>query len=101
MVLTAEHTFFLAVQVLETIGSCNATDSDEVIFEVTAGVGGQEAMLFAGELFAMYEAFVRRHGWAWDVLSHDTTDLGSLHTIPVDIITGYIFLNRSTVLVGT
>lgn len=49
---------------------------NEVILEVRAGVGGQEAALFAEELANMYRAYAEHKGWAVRVLSEAKTDLG-------------------------
>ena len=47
-----------------------------VIFEVNAGVGGQEAMLFAQELYEMYTNHFEFMGWDYEVLDQDYTDIG-------------------------
>lgn len=49
-----------------------------LIFEVNAGAGGQEAMLFAKELFDMYTSYFDNNGWDYEVLAEDTTDIGGL-----------------------
>lgn len=51
---------------------------DSVVLEVNAGVGGQEAMLFAHELFDMYMNFAEYKGWSSEVAEFDSTDLGGL-----------------------
>ncbi|KAM4729326.1 peptide chain release factor 1-like, mitochondrial [Anableps anableps] len=53
-------------------------DMSDLVLEVTAGVGGQEAMLFTAEMFDMYEGFAQYHGWSFDVLEHMSSDLGGL-----------------------
>ncbi|KAH8377187.1 hypothetical protein KR093_003899 [Drosophila rubida] len=49
-----------------------------LIFEVNAGAGGQEAMLFAYELYNMYTSFFDHMGWQYDEFAHETTDIGGL-----------------------
>lgn len=49
-----------------------------LIFEVSTGVGGQEAMLFAGEMFDMYCSYFAYKGWDADVLTEDSTELGGI-----------------------
>jgi peptide chain release factor 1 len=49
---------------------------NEAVLEVRAGVGGQEAALFAEELAHMYRAFAEAQGWHVRVLSESKTDLG-------------------------
>ncbi len=49
---------------------------NEIILEVRAGVGGQEAALFAFELAEMYARYAERRGWGWRTLDESTSELG-------------------------
>lgn len=49
-----------------------------LILEVRAGTGGDEASLFAGEVFGMYERFARRNQWRFEVLSSSKNEFGGL-----------------------
>lgn len=49
-----------------------------VLIEITAGAGGQEAMLFAMELFNLYESYAKYKGWEVDIASFEKTDLGGV-----------------------
>lgn len=49
-----------------------------LILEVRAGTGGDEASLFAGEVFGMYERFARRNSWRFEVLSSSKNEFGGL-----------------------
>lgn len=51
------------------------------IIELRAGTGGDEAALFAGDLFTMYEQFVARHGWNLDVISVSEGPMGGYKEI--------------------
>jgi peptide chain release factor 1 len=62
-------------------------DYNSLIFEVTAGVGGQEAMLFANELYEMYSNYLDFKGWDVEVLSVDKSDLGGIRHASV-VVTG-------------
>jgi len=53
-------------------------DDRNVILEIRAGTGGEEASLFASELFRMYTRFAERRGWKVEPLSLSTTGLGGL-----------------------
>ena len=53
-------------------------DDRNVVLEIRAGTGGDEAALFAGDLFRMYSRFAERHGWKVDVLSNSETGIGGL-----------------------
>ena len=53
-------------------------DEKNVILEVRAGTGGEEAALFAAELFRMYHRHADRQGWKFDVMSDSASDTGGL-----------------------
>lgn len=53
-----------------------SSDVTDLLLEVSAGVGGQEAMLFAAELFNMYEKYAAFRGWAFNPLAIDKSDIG-------------------------
>jgi peptide chain release factor 1 len=54
-------------------------DQRNVIVELRGAEGGEEANLFARDLFDMYRAFAGRQGWKVEVLSADDSDLGGLN----------------------
>lgn len=49
-----------------------------LFLEVTAGVGGQEAMLFASEIHDMYVQYCHSKGWHIETINYDKSDLGGL-----------------------
>jgi peptide chain release factor 1 len=53
-------------------------DGKNVILEVRAGTGGQEAALWAGEIFEMYRRYAERRSWKTEVLAVDESELGGL-----------------------
>jgi peptide chain release factor 1 len=56
-------------------------DEKNVVLEIRAGTGGDEAALFAGELFRMYSKFAERQGWRIDVMSTSDTGVGGLKEV--------------------
>jgi peptide chain release factor 1 len=56
-------------------------DEKNVMLEIRAGTGGDEAALFAAELFRMYSMFAERHGWRIDVMSSNDTGVGGLKEV--------------------
>ena len=56
-------------------------DDKNIIFEIRAGAGGEEAALFANSLFRMYSRFAERHGWKTEILSLDDTGLGGIKEV--------------------
>ena len=58
-------------------------DSRNVFLEIRAGTGGEEAALFAAELFRMYERYAERRGWKVEIVDRDDTGIGGLKAITV------------------
>ena len=65
----------------------DAADHKSAIVEVRAGTGGDEAALFAGDLFRMYERYASAHGWKVEVMSASDGDAGGYKEI-VATVTG-------------
>lgn len=63
------------------------TDSRNTIIEIRAGTGGDEAALFAGDLFRMYTRYAETRGWKWEMLSSAPSDVGGFKEVSV-LITG-------------
>ncbi len=53
-------------------------DEKNVLLEIRAGTGGEEAALFAGELYRMYHRYAERQGWKLEVMSLSESDTGGL-----------------------
>jgi peptide chain release factor 1 len=62
-------------------------DAKNVILEIRAGTGGDEAALFASDLFRMYSRFAERHGWKIDVMSLNESGVGGIKEV-IATITG-------------
>lgn len=60
-------------------------DGDDVIMEIKAGAGGEEAALFAGDLANMYRRYCEKHALAWDVLDLSESDLDGVKDMTVAI----------------
>ena len=56
-------------------------DKKNIIVEIRAGTGGDEAALFAAELFRMYARFAERLGWKTTLISKNQTDLGGFKEV--------------------
>ena len=56
-------------------------DEKNVILEIRAGTGGDEAALFAGDLFRMYSRFAEKQGWRIDVMSTSESGTGGLKEV--------------------
>ncbi|WP_425805962.1 peptide chain release factor 1 [Desulfitobacterium sp. Sab5] len=56
-------------------------DEKNVIMEIRAGAGGEEAALFAGDLYKMYTKYAERQGWRTELMSASYTDIGGFKEI--------------------
>lgn len=56
-------------------------DSRNVFLEIRAGTGGDEAALFAAELFRMYQRYAERRRWKVEIVDRDDTGIGGIKTI--------------------
>jgi len=63
----------------------DAADARSVILEVRAGTGGDEAALFAGDLFRMYQRYAEAQGWSVQVLSASESEAGGYREIVASI----------------
>jgi peptide chain release factor 1 len=61
-------------------------DEKNIIMEIRAGTGGEEAALFAGSLLRMYLRYAERHGWQTEVLTSNPTGLGGYKEVTFNII---------------
>ncbi len=62
-------------------------DEKNTIVEVRAGTGGDEAALFAGDLFRMFVRYAERRGWKTEILGSSSPDVGGFKEVSV-LITG-------------
>jgi peptide chain release factor 1 len=53
-------------------------DEKSVIMEIRAGTGGEEAALFAGDLFRMYSRYAEEQGWRIEIMDSHYTELGGI-----------------------
>ncbi|XP_014672965.1 PREDICTED: peptide chain release factor 1-like, mitochondrial isoform X2 [Priapulus caudatus] len=65
-------------QVIELLLPNETLDDNDIILEVSAGIGGQEAMLFAQDMFLLYENYAAEMGWSFDIYEHVHTEIGGL-----------------------
>jgi peptide chain release factor 1 len=60
-------------------------DERSAILEIRPAAGGDEAGLFAAELFQMYQKYAATRGWRFEVMDFDTTELGGVKSATADI----------------
>ncbi len=60
-------------------------DDKDVIVEIRSGVGGDEAELFAADLFRMYTRYAERKGWKTEILSSNPSDIGGFKEVIFEV----------------
>jgi peptide chain release factor 1 len=60
-------------------------DERNVIVEIRAGTGGDEAGLFAADLFRMYSRYAEKHGWKTELLSQNETGIGGFKEVIFEV----------------
>ncbi len=60
-------------------------DERDVLFEIRAGTGGDEAALFAGDLYRMYTRYFERQGWQWEELYANEGTVGGYNKIVLEV----------------
>src|SRR5512139_2006978 len=68
-------------------------DHKNIILEIRAGTGGEEAALFAADLFRMYAKYAELKGWKTEIMSEHTTGIGGVKEIIV-LISGHKVYSR-------
>lgn len=69
----------------------DSADDRSVILEVRAGTGGDEASLFAGDLFRMYQRFADLNGWRTEIISASESEVGGYKEIVASITGASVF----------
>jgi len=68
-------------------------DEKNIIMEIRAGTGGEEAALFAADLYRMYSRFAEIKNWKFEVMSSNETELGGLKEIVFSISGNNVYEN--------
>jgi len=71
----------LDLQIKQLLVPKNPNDDKNIILEIRAGTGGEEAGLFAGDLFRMYCRYAEKRNWKVEVMTHHTTGVGGFKEI--------------------
>jgi peptide chain release factor 1 len=82
--LTAQHSRIVDELKILLIPK-DPNDDKNVLVEIRAGTGGEEAALFAGELYRMYTRYAERQGWKLEILNMSEAGQGGLKEVIVSI----------------
>lgn len=66
-------------------------EEKNIIMEIRGGTGGDEAALFAADLFRMYTRYAENKGWKYEVISSNETELGGYKEITFSIAGKYVY----------
>lgn len=80
-----EHLDDLEVQLRQLLLPRDPRDQRDVIVEIRAGTGGEEAGLFAADLYRMYTRYAERRNWQTELLSAHPTDLGGFKEVIFEV----------------
>ncbi len=69
----------------------DSADEKNAILEIRAGTGGDEAALFAADLFGMYEGYARKQGWKLEVMEASESDIGGYREIIAEVRGASVF----------
>jgi len=69
----------------EMLVAKDPNDEKSIIMEIRAGTGGEEASLFAADLFRMYSKFAESQGWDTQILSSSPSDMGGFKEIILEV----------------
>ncbi len=69
----------------------DAADAKNAILEIRAGTGGDEAALFAGDLFNMYKRYATEHNWLFEVMEMSASDLGGIKQAVIEVTGQNVF----------
>ncbi len=75
------HRGELEARLKELLIPSDPNDGKNVIVEIRGAEGGEEANLWAGDLFHMYEGYAKRRGWKLEVLSSQPSDMGGFREL--------------------
>ena len=81
----AEHALQLALLPKD------AADARPAMLEIRPGTGGEEAALFAGDLLRMYQRFSEAHGWRFEIIEEQATELGGIKEVVAHITGASVF----------
>jgi peptide chain release factor 1 len=63
----------------------DSADTKPAMLEIRPGTGGDEAALFAGDLLRMYQRYSEAHGWSFEIIEEQATELGGIKEVVAHI----------------
>jgi len=75
----------LTEQLREALLTKDPNDEKDIIMEIRAGAGGNEAALFAADLFRLYSRYAQNHGWKTDIINMNESGIGGFKEVVFEI----------------
>ena len=77
----SEQLFKIEDEITPMLLSSDPRDGSNVFLEIRAGTGGDEAAIFAGDVFRMYARFCEKNGWSLEILNQNETGQGGFKEV--------------------
>ncbi|KAF9994602.1 hypothetical protein BGZ80_002450 [Entomortierella chlamydospora] len=88
---TTENVLDMEKQLMLSMLPTDSVDEANVLLEIRAGTGGDEAGLFAADVLRMYERFAEKQRWKWEEISKNYDSLGAIKDATISIAGSNVF----------
>jgi peptide chain release factor 1 len=87
----SEQLIIIEDEITPMLLSSDSRDGSNVFLEIRAGTGGDEAAIFAGDVFRMYARFCEKNSWSLEILNQNETGQGGFKEIIAKVIGSGVF----------
>ena len=87
----SEQLFKIEDEITPMLLSSDPRDGSNVFLEIRAGTGGDEAAIFAGDVFRMYARFCEKNGWSLEILNQNETGQGGFKEVIAKVVGSGVF----------
>jgi peptide chain release factor 1 len=87
----SEQLIIIQDEITPMLLSSDSRDGSNVFLEIRAGTGGDEAAIFAGDVFRMYARFCEKNSWSLEILNQNETGQGGFKEIIAKVVGSGVF----------
>ena len=87
----SEQLIIIQDEITPMLLSSDSRDGSNVFLEIRAGTGGDEAAIFAGDVFRMYSRFCEKNSWSLEILNQNETGQGGFKEIIAKVVGSGVF----------
>ena len=87
----SEQLIIIKDEITPMLLSSDSRDGSNVFLEIRAGTGGDEAAIFAGDIFRMYARFCEKNSWSLEILNQNETGQGGFKEIIAKVVGSRVF----------